>query len=68
MTASLLKRKFLTKSILAENGVTRFSLRDIIMKGPKHIPEVARTGSILTSINFNFYNEEKMSAGSNGLI
>lgn len=38
------------------------------MRGPKFIPEVARTGSILTSINFNFYGaEDKMNAGSNGI-
>ncbi|KAI6196573.1 hypothetical protein M3Y94_01125600 [Aphelenchoides besseyi] len=50
------------------NGTTKFTLRDILMHGPKAIPEEARSGSILSTINFDFANNDDIDLSDNDLV
>ncbi|KAI6179289.1 hypothetical protein M3Y98_00594400 [Aphelenchoides besseyi] len=47
---------------------TKFNLRDILMRGPKAIPEEAKGGSILSTINFDFANNDDFALNDNDLL
>ena len=51
---------------LEHRGVTKFSMKEILTKGPKAIPADARSGSILSTINFSFSTTDDFYAGDTG--
>ena len=52
--------------LIGEKGVTKFSLKEILQRGPKAIPADARSGSILSTIHFNFANAEELPTTNEG--
>ncbi|KAI6184473.1 hypothetical protein M3Y97_00600000 [Aphelenchoides bicaudatus] len=49
-------------------GATKFSMKEILMKGPKAIPADAKSGSILSTINFSFSSTDDFYPGDTDVI
>ncbi|KAI6198407.1 hypothetical protein M3Y99_01874500 [Aphelenchoides fujianensis] len=51
-----------------ERGVTHFNLKHILTRGPRAIPEDARSGTILTTLHFNFGSTEDIALSDSDMI